>query len=155
MKLQLIIYLTIFNIVKSNSCIPQNYEVSFKSYSTTGKIIIKNAISDPYPSLRGVDRRIKYLFNKFDIDKNNYLSYEEGKLYQEITNPTFPHMPFNAYKQLCKLLNCKAIIGLNIIDFQNTYFLYKNMLNTDLNHDYNIIINIEKSIISQFKGVYM
>ena len=155
MKLKFIICLTIFNIVKSDSCIPQNYEVSFKSYSTTGKIIIKNAIGDPYPNLRNIDRRIKYLFNKFDIDKNNYLSYEEGKLYQEITNPTFPYMPFNAYKQLCKLLNCRAIIGLNIIDFQNTYFLYKKILNTNLNHDYEIIKNIEKNIIYKFKGVYM
>ena len=147
--------LLIPNLILSDLCILHNYEISFKKFTDHRIITIEFEKPNPYNSFRQLDRRIKYLFNKFDTDQNGYLSYVEGKLYQEITHPDYYPMPFNAYKQLCNLIGCKSTIGLNIYDFQNTYFLYKNQLNTDLSHDYEIITKLEKNIIYQFKGGYM
>lgn len=151
----LILLLFICLVNASDVCIYKDYQISFKTFNTNGKIIIENNYLQDHTKTRNIDRRIKYLFYKFDLDNNNYLTFEEGKLYQEITSPRSFPMPFEAFKQLCKLLKCSPIKGLNILDFQKTYFLYKYQLNTDLDKDYNTIKNIENNIIMYFKGSYM
>ena len=148
------ILLSLIQTTLQSVCIPDSYDISLKDFETKKNVIIYKTKGNPYPNIKGIDIRIKYLYDLFDLNNDGLLSFNEGRLYHELTTGSTEVMTFDIFKHLCKIIGCNPINGLNIKDFQNTYFSHKKILKTDLNHDYNKIKNIENLIILNFKGGY-
>ena len=85
----LILLLFICLVNASDVCIYKDYQISFKTFNTNGKIIIENNYLQDHTKTRNIDRRIKYLFYKFlgenglhnirikILDQNNELVFEK------------------------------------------------------------------------------
>ena len=86
--------------------------------------------------------KVIFLFSTFDISKKNgYLSYYEIELFQRLTDPQLP-LDMTTYRYIIRLLGGHMQLGINLDQFNSSYYLYKNTLGTDLNKDYRIISSI-------------
>lgn len=86
--------------------------------------------------------KVIFLFSSFDISKKNgYLSYYEIELFQRLTDPQLP-LDITTYRYIIRLLGGHMQLGINLDQFNSSYYLYKNTLGTDLNKDYKIISRI-------------
>lgn len=86
--------------------------------------------------------KVIFLFSTFDISKKDgYLVYNELELFQRLTDPQLP-LNTLTYRYIIKLLGGNLRHGLNIEQFNSSYYRHKHTLGTDLHKDYTIITRI-------------
>ena len=86
--------------------------------------------------------KVIFLFSTFDISKKNgYLGYDELELFQRLTDPQLP-LDMSSYRYIINLLEGNFRYGLNIEQFNSSYYRHKHTLGTDLHKDYMIITRI-------------
>lgn len=85
------------------------------------------------------DEKIYLIFDLFDAHpKDDYLSYRELIVYQQLTNPSLP-LTVELWKHICGILDTSIYIGLDITKFNDSYHLYSDIMGTDLNKDYKLV----------------
>lgn len=85
------------------------------------------------------DEKIYLIFDLFDAHpKDDYLSYRELIVYQQLTNPSLP-LTVELWKHICRILDTSIYIGLDITKFNDSYHLYSDIMGTDLNKDYKLV----------------
>ena len=86
--------------------------------------------------------KVIFLFSTFDISKKDgYLGYNELELFQRLTDPQLP-LDTVTYRYIIKLLGGSFRNGLDIEQFNSSYYRHKYTLGTDLHKDYMIITRI-------------
>ena len=115
-------------------------------------LFIRHCISDESTCInQGYElserEKVIFLFSTFDISKKDgYLSYYEIELFQRLTDPQLP-LDFPTYRYIVKLLGGYMQLGINLDQFNSSYYLHKNTLGTDLNKDYTIVSRIIRGAI--------
>ncbi len=109
--------------------------------STNGSVCIK------YKYELSEREKVIFLFSTFDISKKDgYLGYNELELFQRLTDPQLP-LNTLTYRYIIKLLGGNLRDGLNIEQFNSSYYRYKHTLGTDLHKDYTIITRIIDNVM--------
>ena len=86
--------------------------------------------------------KVIFLFSTFDISKKDgYLNYDEIELFQRLTDPQLP-LDIPTYRYVVKLLGGNVRYGVNLEQFNSSYYIHRNTLGTDLHKDYMIISRI-------------
>jgi hypothetical protein len=86
--------------------------------------------------------KVIFLFSTFDISKKDgYLNYDEIELFQRLTDPQLP-LDIPTYRYVVKLLGGNVRHGVNLEQFNSSYYIHRNTLGTDLHKDYMIISRI-------------
>ena len=86
--------------------------------------------------------KVVFLFNIFDnYPKNEYLGYHELKFFQKLTDPQIV-LTYPLYKEIMYLLCGNIHYGIDIKQFNSSYYLHKDDMGTDLNKDFNIIYKL-------------
>ena len=86
--------------------------------------------------------KVIFLFSTFDISKKDgYLNYDEIELFQRLTDPQLP-LDIPTYRYVVKLLGGSVRYGVNLEQFNSSYYIHRNTLGTDLHKDYMIISRI-------------
>lgn len=86
--------------------------------------------------------KVIFLFSTFDVSKKDgYLSYYEIELFQRLTDPQLP-LDFPTYRYIIQLLGGYIHTGINLDQFNSSYYLHKHTLGTDLDKDYRIVSRI-------------
>ena len=109
--------------------------------STNGSVCIK------YKYELSEREKVIFLFSTFYISKKDgYLGYNELELFQRLTDPQLP-LNTLTYRYIIKLLGGNLRDGLNIEQFNSSYYRYKHTLGTDLHKDYTIITRIIDNVM--------
>ena len=91
--------------------------------------------------------KVIFLFSTFDIsEKNGYLNYYEIELFQRLTDPQLP-LDVPTYRYIIGLLGGHIKMGIDLDQFNSSYYLHKNTLGTNLHKDYTIISRIIRGAI--------
>ena len=86
--------------------------------------------------------KVIFLFSTFDISqKNGYLSYHEIELFQRLTDPQLP-LDVPTYRYVIALLGADMRYGINLEQFNSSYYLHRHTLGTDLQKDYRIVTRV-------------
>ncbi len=142
-----IVTIFVCNFIVFIDCNTNLYDIVFTD-RFNGKIYNHQAII--YPELRGVDRRVKHIFYRFDSNQDGKLSYLEGAHLQYFTAPVGEKdLSFEGFKYLCRIIDCNPYVGLSIYQVQQTYFDYKDVLKTNLDLDYRKIIEVERTLLKR------
>ena len=91
--------------------------------------------------------KVIFLFSTFDISKKDgYLNYYEIELFQRLTDPQLP-LDVPTYRYIIRLLGGHLKLGINLDQFNSSYYQHKNTLGTDLHKDYTIISHVIRGAI--------
>ena len=96
------------------------------------------------PSNPGPYDKVLFLFNLFDhAPRDNYLSFQEAATFHQLTDPSLP-LTIDMWKHVCIVLGSNRYrgnrySGLDINEFNSSYYQYSEQLGTNLNKDYSII----------------
>ena len=108
--------------------------------------ISKDIMYEPPIGFSDVDK-VKLLFKIFDCyPKDGYLGYSELRLFQQLTDPQLP-LDITTYRWVIALLGGSIRYGITLQEFNSSYYLYKNTMQTDLNRDF---VKIQKIINNLF-----
>lgn len=117
------------------------FYISFSEYNII--IDIPNNVHNYHSTLTSdMNTMICELFNLFDnFPKDEYLDYNEIEVFQYITNPELP-LTNKIWKWVCNILHVNPYIGIDIIAFNNSYYHpIRDILGTNINRDYNSVVN--------------
>lgn len=106
---------------------------TYKSFSEQ-MIVIPSQVSN--------NDKVHFIYNLFDnFPKNNYLSYNEIDILQNLTNPELP-LNRDSYIFVCKVLGSNFKLGITLQEFNSSYYTFKETLGTDLDRDYNKLLSL-------------
>ena len=139
------VFLFIISITLSIASAEHNYHVVFseervdsdgetyKSYSEQ-MILIPTEVSN--------NDKVNFIYNLFDnFPKNNYLTYNEIDILQNLTNPELP-LDRQSYIFVCKVLGSNIKLGITLQEFNSSYYTFRDKLGTDLDRDYNKLLKL-------------
>ena len=140
------VFILLISITLSIVTSEQNYHVVFseervdsdgetyKSFSEQ-MILIPTEVSN--------NDKVNFIYDLFDnFPKNNYLTYNEIDILQNLTNPELP-LDIQSYTFVCKVLGSNIKLGITLQEFNSSYYAHRDKLGTDLDRDYKKLINLE------------
>jgi len=136
--------LFLISITLSIATADHNYHVVFSeervdSDGETYKSFSEQMILIPL-QISNVDK-VNFIYDLFDnFPKNNYLTYNEIDILQNLTNPELP-LDRESYIFVCKVLGSNLKLGITLQEFNSSYYTHRNILGTDLDRDYNKLTN--------------
>ena len=115
-----------YHVVFSEERVDSDGE-TYKSYSEQ-MILIPTQVSN--------NDKVNFIYNLFDnFPKNNYLTYNEIDILQNLTNPELPLNP-ESYIFVCNVLGSNIKLGITLQEFNSSYYRFREKLGTDLDRDY-------------------
>jgi hypothetical protein len=115
-----------YHVVFSEERVDSDGE-TYKSYSEQ-MILIPTEVSN--------NDKVNFIYNLFDnFPKNNYLTYNEIDILQNLTNPELP-LDRQSYIFVCNVLGSNIKLGITLQEFNSSYYIFRDKLGTDLDRDY-------------------
>lgn len=115
---------------------------------------VTSAINRDYSFIPSSNDKVIFLFELFDVaPRDTYLSYREVSLLQQLTFPQMPMTPA-IWKRACRILGSNPMHGIGLEQFNSSYFQHAEQLGTNLDKDFNMIVEFIKHQQNEMRKNY-